>query len=217
MKTSTIISAVHAVKAAIIAHEFDIESLDRAIGDGDHYINIKRASEVVASMLNELAPLKPQAAFEKIGNKLLSSMGGASGILFASFFLGMAKFIQLNNDKALELNSNLEHAAMFAYGVQMLMMRGKSNVGEKTMLDVLVPASTTFTHAAAQGKNIVEICKEVKNAADEGLEYTRDLIATKGRAAGLGERAIGHLDPGAKSCQVMIHAVCDLLILKVQK
>ena len=216
MKTSTIISAVHAVEAAIIAHEFDIESLDRAIGDGDHYINIKRASEVVASMVNELAPLKSQVAFEKIGNKLLSSMGGASGILFASFFIGMAKFIQLNNDKANELNSNLEHAAMFAYGVQSLMMRGKSNVGEKTMLDVLVPASTTFTHAAAQGKNIVEICKEVKNAADEGLEYTRDLVATKGRAASLGERAIGHLDPGAKSCQVMIHAVCDL-ILKTQK
>ena len=216
MKTSTIISALHAVEAAIIAHEFDIESLDRTIGDGDHYINIKRASEVVASMVNELAPLKSQVAFEKIGNKLLSSMGGASGILFASFFIGMAKFIQLNNDKANELNSNLEHAAMFAYGVQSLMMRGKSNVGEKTMLDVLVPASTTFTHAAAQGKNIVEICKEVKNAADEGLEYTRDLVATKGRAASLGERAIGHLDPGAKSCQVMIHAVCDL-ILKTQK
>jgi phosphoenolpyruvate---glycerone phosphotransferase subunit DhaL len=211
MKTSTIISAVHAIEAAIIAHEVDIESLDRAIGDGDHYINIKRASEVLAGMINELLPLKPQQAFEKIGAKLLSTMGGASGVLFASLFMGMAKFYQLNNDKANELNSNLEHAAAFAYGVQTLMMRGKSNVGEKTMLDVLVPASTTFTHAAAQGKSIASICKEVKNAADKGLEYTRDLVATKGRAAGLGERAIGHLDPGAKSCQVMIHAVCDLI------
>ncbi len=211
MKTSTIISAVHAIEAAIIAHEVDIESLDRAIGDGDHYINIKRASEVLAGIVNELVPLKPQQAFEKIGAKLLSTMGGASGVLFASLFMGMAKFYQLNNDKANELNSNLEHAAAFAYGVQTLMMRGKSNVGEKTMLDVLVPASTTFTHAAAQGKSIASICKEVKNAADKGLEYTRDLVATKGRAAGLGERAIGHLDPGAKSCQVMIHAVCDLI------
>ena len=211
MKTSTIISAVHAVEAAIIAHEVDIESLDRAIGDGDHYINIKRASEVLSAMANELVPLKPQQAFEKIGAKLLSSMGGASGVLFASFFMGMAKFYQLNNDKANELNSKLEHAAAFAYGVQTLMMRGKSNVGEKTMLDVLVPASTTFTTCAAQGKTVAEICKEVKNAADKGLEYTRDLVASKGRAAGLGERAIGHLDPGAKSCQVMIHAVCDLI------
>ena len=211
MKTSTIVSAVHAVEAAIIAHEVDIESLDRAIGDGDHYINIKRASEVLSAMANELVPLKPQQAFEKIGAKLLSTMGGASGVLFASLFMGMAKFYQLNNDKANELNSNLEHAAAFAYGVQTLMMRGKSNVGEKTMLDVLVPVSTTFTHCAAQGKTVAEICKEVKNAADKGLEYTRDLVASKGRAAGLGERAIGHLDPGAKSCQVMICAVCDLI------
>ena len=212
MKTSTIICAVHAVEAAIIAHEVDIESLDHAIGDGDHYINIKRASEVLANMGSELAPLKPQEALQKIGSTLLSTMGGASGILFASFFMGMAKFLQQNNDKINEKNSKLEHAAAFAYGVQSLMMRGKSNVGEKTMLDVLVPVSTTFTHAAAQGKTIAEICKEVKNAADKGLEYTRDLVASKGRAASLGERAIGHLDPGAKSCQVMIHAVCDLIL-----
>ena len=75
MKTSTILSAAHAIEAAIIAHEVDIESLDRAIGDGDHYINIKRASEVVAGMVNELAPLKPQEALQKIGTTLLSTMG----------------------------------------------------------------------------------------------------------------------------------------------
>ena len=212
MKTTTIISALQATEAAIIAQEVAIESLDRAIGDGDHYINIKRACGALAALGAELTPLKPQDALQKIGTTLLSSMGGASGVLFASLFFGMAKFYQLNNDKANELNSNLENAAAFAYGVQSLMMRGKSNVGEKTMLDVLVPVSTTFTHAAAQGKTVAEICKEVKNAADKGLEYTRDLVASKGRAAGLGERAIGHLDPGAKSCQVMIHAVCDLLL-----
>jgi phosphoenolpyruvate---glycerone phosphotransferase subunit DhaL len=92
------------------------------------------------------------------------------------------------------------------------MMRGKSNVGEKTMLDVLVPVSTTFTTTAAQGKTNAEICKAVKSAADKGLEYTRNLVASKGRAAGLGERAVGHLDPGAKSCQVMVNTVCDLIL-----
>ena len=212
MKTAFIMSCAAAIHKAIVSNEANIESLDRAIGDGDHYINIKRASELVNGMATELAPLKPDEALLAIGNKLLSNMGGASGILFASFFMGMAKFIQLNNDKANELNSKLDHAAAFAYGVQSLMMRGKSNVGEKTMLDVLVPASTTFTTTAAQGKAIPDICKEVKNAADTGLEYTRELVATKGRAAGLGERAIGHLDPGAKSCQVMIYAVCDLIL-----
>ena len=214
MKTSFILSAALTIHAAIVAHEVDIESLDRAIGDGDHYINMKRGSEAIAGLYNELLPLPPDEALQTIGNKLLSTIGGASGALFASFFMGMAKYLKENHAKVNEINFNLETAAAFAYGVQSMMMRGKANVGEKTMLDVLVPVSTTFTIAAAHGKSIADICHEVKNAADKGLEYTRDLVATKGRAASLGERAIGHLDPGAKSCQVMIHAVCDLLLKK---
>lgn len=214
MNTTFILSSALAIHAAIIKHEADIESLDRAIGDGDHYVNIKRASEAIASMYNALLLLPPDEVLQKIGTQLLASMGGASGALFASFFMGMAKFNKEHHPNINEVNVYLETAATFAYGVQAMMMRGKSNVGEKTMLDVLVPASTTFTTAAAQGKPIAEICKAVKNAADNGLAYTRDLVATKGRAAGLGERAIGHLDPGAKSCQVMIHAVCDLIVKK---
>ena len=214
MKTTFILSAALAIHAAIVAHEKDIESLDRAIGDGDHYINMKRGTEAVAGMYNALLPLPPDEVLLQIGNKLLSSIGGASGPLFASFLLGMARYEKEHHPKITDINANLETAAAFAYGVQSMMMRGKANVGEKTMLDVLVPASTTFTIAAAHGKKMAEICHEVKNAADKGLEYTRDLVATKGRAAGLGERAIGHLDPGAKSCQVMIYAVCDLILKK---
>jgi phosphoenolpyruvate---glycerone phosphotransferase subunit DhaL len=214
MKTSFILSAALAVHAAIVAHEKDIESLDRAIGDGDHYINMKRGSEAIAGMYNTLLPLPSEDVLLQISNKLLSAIGGASGPLFASFFMGMARYDKEHHPKITDLNANLETAAAFAYGVQSMMMRGKANVGEKTMLDVLVPASTTFTTAAAQGKSIADICSAVKNAADSGLEYTRNLVATKGRAAGLGERAIGHLDPGAKSCQVMIHAVCDLILKK---
>ena len=212
MNTSFILSAVLAIHAAIVAHEADIESLDRAIGDGDHYINMKRGSEAIAGMYNELLPLPPDEALQKISAKLLSTIGGASGPLFASFIMGMARYNKEHHPKISDLNANLETAAAFAYGVQSMMMRGKANVGEKTMLDVLVPVSTTFTIAAAHGKSIADICREVKNAADQGLEYTRDLVATKGRAAGFGERAIGHLDPGAKSCQVMVSAVCDLLL-----
>ena len=212
MKTSFILSSALAIHAAIVANESQIESLDRAIGDGDHYINMKRGSEAIAGMYNELLNLPPDEALLKIANKLLSTIGGASGALFASFFMGMAKYNKEHHPKISDNNINLEAAATFAYGVQSMMMRGKSNVGQKTMLDVLVPVSTTFTIAAAHGKTDAEICKEVKNAAQEGLEYTRDLVATKGRAAGLGERAIGHLDPGAKSCQVMVYAVCDLIL-----
>ena len=207
MKTSNLLSASLAIHAAIVANESEIESLDRAIGDGDHYINMKRGSEIIAGMYNELLPLPADEALNKIGMKLLSTIGGASGPLFASFFMNMAKVVKVNGG-----NNHLEIAAAFAAGVQAIMQRGKANLGEKTMLDVLIPVSTTFTLSALEGKNLAEICLSLKLAADTGLESTRDLIATKGRAAGLGDRAIGHLDAGAKSCQVMVHAVCDLLI-----
>ena len=205
--SSRILSSSLAVHAAIVANEADIESLDRAIGDGDHYINMKRGSEVVAGMYNELLPLPADEVLNKIGMKLLSTIGGASGPLFASFFMSMAKTLKQNGHE-----TPLEIAAAFAAGVQAIMQRGKAQAGEKTMLDVLIPVSTTFTTCAASNKTLIETCKALKQAADTGLESTRNMIATKGRASGLGERAIGHLDAGAKSCQVMIHTVCDLII-----
>lgn len=207
MNTAFILSASLAIHAAIVANEADIESLDRAIGDGDHYINMKRGSEVIAGMYNELLPLPADEALNKIGMKLLSTIGGASGPLFASFFMSMGKTLNQNGS-----STPLEAAAAFAAGVQAIMQRGKAQAGEKTMLDVLIPVSTTFTTSAASGKSLEDISKDIILAADQGLESTRDMIATKGRASGLGERAIGHLDAGAKSCQVMINTVCNLII-----
>lgn len=118
MKTTFILSAALAIHAAIVAHEKDIESLDRAIGDGDHYINIKRGSEAVAGMYNALLPLPSDEVLLQIGNKLLSSIGGASGPLFASFFMGMARYDKEHHPKITDLNTKLETAAAFAYGVQ---------------------------------------------------------------------------------------------------
>ena len=209
LKTSFICDAANAIHKAILAHEADIEGLDRAIGDGDHYINVKRGAETIAGMTGTLKLYPPDEALNKIGMKLLSTIGGAAGPLFASFFMEMAKYIK--QCKSHEL-STLEAAAAFAAGVQGIVHRGKASLGEKTMLDVLIPVSTTFTLNAAASKNVAEICSAVKQAANTGLESTRNMVASKGRAAGLGERAIGHLDAGAKSCQVMIYAVCDLIL-----
>jgi phosphoenolpyruvate---glycerone phosphotransferase subunit DhaL len=207
MNTAFILSSSLAIHAAIVANEADIESLDRAIGDGDHYINMKRGSEMIAGMYNELLSLPADEVLNKIGMKLLSTIGGASGPLFASFFMSMAKTLKQNGSE-----SSLEIAAAFAAGVQAIMQRGKAQAGEKTMLDVLIPVSTTFTTYAASDKTLLDTCEAIKLVADKGLESTRNMIATKGRASSLGERVIGHLDAGAKSCQVMVHTVCDLII-----
>jgi phosphoenolpyruvate---glycerone phosphotransferase subunit DhaL len=211
LKTSIICNSALEVLAALIAHEADIENLDRAIGDGDHYINIKRGAETVALMVNDLKDLSPEEALNKIAMKLLSTVGGAAGPLLASFFMEMAKIVKQN-----QANNSLEFAQAFAAGVQGIVHRGKAALGEKTMLDVLIPVSITLTNCSVADKNVSDICRDVKATADQGLESTRNLIATKGRAAGLGERAIGHLDAGAKSCQVMVHAVCDLLLKENQ-
>ena len=206
MNSDTINHMASAIRNAILAHEADIEGLDREIGDGDHYINMKRGCEAITNISAELAALPAADALNKIGMKLLSTIGGASGPLFASFFMSMGKSL-----KTSERTDTLAIALAFESGVHAIMQRGKAQAGEKTMLDVLIPVASAFKQLAEQGRSAKEIALGLKNVASEGLESTRNMLATKGRASGLGERAIGHLDAGAKSCQVMIHTVCDLV------
>lgn len=207
MKTEFILKAAQAVNDAILAHEPEIESLDREIGDGDHFINMKRGCATIVGMRDELAPLSSDAALQKIGMKLLSTIGGASGPLIASFFMAMAKAVKEQPAETLP-----EIAAAFAAGVDAIKMRGKADVGEKTMLDVLIPVALKFTEMASTGVSPKEIFITLKKTAELGMLSTRDMIATKGRAAFLGERAIGHIDPGAKTSQVIIHTICDLAV-----
>lgn len=202
-----IVTAAKAIQNTILENEATLESLDREIGDGDHYINMKRGAGVVVEMEAELLSLTPDAALHKIGMKLLSTIGGASGPLLASFFMSMGKTLKENGDE-----NHAKIAAAFAAGVEAIRQRGKADVGEKTMLDVLIPVSHAFTLAATQQHDVRLIGATLINTAEQGMLSTKELIATKGRAAGLGERAIGHIDPGAKSCQLMIETVCKLVL-----
>lgn len=207
MNTEFILQAAEAVHQALLTHESEIESLDRAIGDGDHFINMKRGCATIVGMREELAALTPDAALQKIGMKLLSTIGGASGPLIGSFFMSMGRAVKEESAETLP-----EIAIAFAAGVEAIKARGKANVGEKTMLDVLIPVSQTFTRLADEGYARAELLEVLKREAEQGMQSTRDMIATKGRAAFLGERAIGHIDPGAKSSQVIICTVCDLAL-----
>ncbi|PKO45995.1 MAG: dihydroxyacetone kinase subunit L [Betaproteobacteria bacterium HGW-Betaproteobacteria-22] len=207
MTTSVILQSLLDIHATILQHESEIESLDRAIGDGDHYINMKRGASAIVEMHDELADLTPDAALNKIGLKLLSTIGGASGPLLASFFMGMAKVLKEKGD-----TSAKTYALAFASGVDLIRQRGKADVGEKTMLDVLIPVANRFSELANANADNKTICEALADTAEAGMRSTMNLIATKGRAAGLGERAIGHIDPGAKSCQLMIMTVCNALL-----
>lgn len=204
MQTSFIVQAIQAIHQDVLKHEADIEKLDRELGDGDHYINLKRGCQALLNLSDELAQLPIQQALQKMGMTLLGAVGGASGPLFASFFISMAK--------TLPNSANLvDIAHSFVQAVDAIAQRGKSGLGEKTMLDVLIPVAQHFQKMASAGQSAEQIALQLPQIAYLGLESTRPLLASKGRAAGLGERAIGHLDAGAKSCEVMIKSVCNLV------
>jgi dihydroxyacetone kinase-like protein len=206
MNTQDIIAAAEAVHAAILANEQQIESLDRAIGDGDHFINVRRGCEAIAALRPELVPLAPAKAFQAIGMKLLSTIGGASGPLIASFFLSMGRELE----GVAEPDARL-FAGALAAGVDAIKTRGKAELGEKTMLDVLIPVSRLLLRLCEDGSDRETLCARLKEEAQANMLATRDMIATKGRAHFLGERALGHIDPGAKTSQVALFAVCDML------
>ena len=206
MNTQHIIDALEAVDAAILANEGQIESLDRAIGDGDHFINVRRGCEVLMALRDELAPLPPAAAFGKIGMKLLSTIGGASGPLISSFFIAMGKTLT-----GIDKPDRRQFAAAFVAGVEAIKSRGKADLGEKTMLDVLIPVSRLLQRLADEGAPLPELCEQLTTEAHRNMLATRDMTATKGRASFLGERALGHIDPGSKTCEVAITAVCETL------
>jgi dihydroxyacetone kinase-like protein len=207
MNTTMIIDSLAAVQRAILANEAQIESLDRAIGDGDHFINVRRGCEVLVGMSGQLPGLTPSQALHKIGMKLMGTIGGASGPLISSFFIAMGKTLdgQAEPDRR-------QFAIAFGEGVEAIKARGKADVGEKTMLDVLIPVSRLLARLADEDVPLADTCAQLKDEATRNMLATRDMVATKGRAYFLGERALGHIDPGCKTCEVAIGAVCDLVL-----
>ncbi len=207
MNTTLILASLAAVQRAILANEGQIESLDRAIGDGDHFINVRRGCDVLAALSPDLRSAPPALALQKIGLKLLGTIGGASGPLISSFFLAMGKALD-----GVAQPDRRQFAAAFAAGVDAIKSRGKADVGEKTMLDVLIPASRLLTRLTDEGASLGELCTQMNDEAHRNMLATKDMIATKGRAYFLGERALGHIDPGCKTCEVAIAAVCETVL-----
>lgn len=201
-KRRLIAAAVETIKA----HAEELTELDRAIGDGDHGLNMKRGFEAVLADAESLSE-KPLSDFLKgVGTHLVMTIGGASGPLYGSLFLAMGK-------ASADAPSDLAGAArVLAEGVDAVRKRGKSEAGEKTMLDVLVPVSKRLSEVAGAGApSLQALAADLCAAADRWLESTRPMQATKGRASFLGERSVDHIDPGARSSQLLLHAVCEAL------
>jgi phosphoenolpyruvate---glycerone phosphotransferase subunit DhaL len=203
MNGTDVMNYIDAAYNTISQNRDEIAQLDQAIGDGDHVFNLIRGLEALREMRSQIEAEAFQKALQVSANKLLSTIGGSSGPLLASLLMGMAK-------TPAETIDSQSIAEMFKAGVASMSARGKAGKGEKTMLDVLIPVSETLSQLTADNAPPSNVLEAIKTQAENGMLATRDMIATKGRASFLGERAIGHIDPGARSSQLIITAICDL-------
>ncbi len=188
---------IRAVTDVVERHAEELTTLDQAIGDGDHGINMKRGFEAVAADAATLSA-KPWPDFLKsVGTTLVMKVGGASGPLYGTLFMALGKELPENPGAA-------DLARAFRAAILAVQARGKAERGHKTMLDVLIPVAEALesgTFAAAA----------VAAAAHAAAEATKPIKAVRGRASFLGDRSIGHMDPGARSSALMIEAVSGIL------
>ncbi len=204
--TKKITKMLRAIIEKIEAEKDFLTELDNAIGDGDHGINLSRGFQKVAEKLPEWEGQDIGTILKGVGTQLVSTVGGASGPLYGTAFMKAGNACKGKTELSGEELAKAMEAAIG--GVQ---MRGKSTEGEKTMLDALCPAHKALTEALADGKEIKEALDSAVEAAAKGVEYTKTILATKGRASYLGERSIGHQDPGATSSLFMLQAMASVL------
>lgn len=202
---SQIYNCISHVGEVIISNKDYLTDLDREIGDADHGINMARGfTEVLAQLPQDSEDIG--AALKKTGMVLLSKVGGSSGPLYGTAFMQAAKACAGKTALAPE-DGKVVFEAVIA-GIQ---KRGKAVQGEKTMLDSIIPASEAYAKALEGGAGAAECLDAMCKAAAEGVEYTKTIRATKGRASYLGDRSIGHQDPGATSSLLIMEAVRDFL------
>jgi phosphoenolpyruvate---glycerone phosphotransferase subunit DhaL len=182
----------------VIASADELTDLDRAIGDGDHGINMRRGFEAVLAAVDELSAKNLGESLKGVGTTLVMKVGGASGPLYGTLFMSLGK--SLVDEVTYE-----QAADAFAAAIEAVKTRGKSDVGQKTMLDVLFPVLGVLREGGA------DMTARLKATAKAAAEHTIPMRAIRGRASFLGERSIGHMDPGARSSALIVDAVADVM------
>jgi len=191
-------AAIQGATQTLIDHVDELTALDQAIGDGDHGLNMRRGALAIQARLDALSAMPLNEALRTMGMSCISTIGGSSGPVFGTLLVTLSKELPAAPGPA-------EVARALRAGIAAITRLGKAEVGQKTLLDVLDPVATLLE---AGGGDIVA---RVKQGAAEAAEATAAMDAIKGRASFLGDRALGHVDPGSRSMALMISAVCEHL------
>ena len=184
-----------------------LTDLDAAIGDADHGINMDRGMTAVLGALDsaeETAPADMAALCKQVGMTLVKAVGGASGPLYGTFFLRMAGAFGAG-----ESVDAVDFAKALRAGVEGVVQRGRAEAGDKTMFDALAPALDALDAALASGGGLAVALADATVAAEKGRDATESMVARKGRASYLGQRSVGHMDPGATSAAMLIAAAAS--------
>lgn len=189
----------------IIENKDFLTELDREIGDADHGVNMARGFQAVIEKVSQDEP-DIGAVLKKTGMTLLSTVGGASGPLYGTAYMEAAKIVAGKQEVSAEDFKLCLEAAIS--GIQ---KRGKAVKGEKTMLDSLIPALDAYTAKIEAGGSMADGLEDACKAAADGIEFTKTIAATKGRASYLGDRSIGHQDPGATSATLTLEVIRDFV------
>lgn len=202
MNTEKLVTVLGKIADRIEAEKDYLTELDNVIGDGDHGVNLARGFKEVEKKLDSFSGKEPAEVLKSVGMTLVSTVGGASGPLYGTGFLKAAGV--LKGKAEITVPDFLE---AFQAAIEGVKMRGKSEKGDKTMLDAMIPAKEAVLTRWAQEGNAKEAFRAGVKAAEAGVEYTKTIAALKGRASYLGERSIGHQDPGATSFTMMLEVI----------
>lgn len=191
-------SLVRACTQTLIDHVDELTQLDQAIGDGDHGLNMRRGSLAIQAKLAEMEGLTLNQVLKSAGMTCMATIGGSSGPVFGTLLVTLSKELP-------ETPTPTDIAAALAAGIAALTKLGKAEVGQKTLLDVLDPVQKVLL---AGGDGLVA---RVRQCALDSSDATANMDAIKGRSSFLGDRALGHVDPGSRSMALIISTVCDVL------
>jgi phosphoenolpyruvate---glycerone phosphotransferase subunit DhaL len=190
----------------VAEHRDHLTQLDSAIGDADHGTNMDRGMKAAVTALDELGPAGAGALFTKVGMTLVSTVGGASGPLYGTLFMRMGSAF---GDVTTATSEQV--AAALRAGLEGVAARGKAQAEDKTMYDALAPAVDALEAGLKDGLGLEDALGRARAAADEGRDATIPMLARKGRASYLGERSVGHQDPGATSVALLVAAAAEAL------
>ncbi len=204
INTTEVIKILGSISKVLVQNKAYLSELDAAIGDGDHGINMEKGFLAVAEKIKDDGECTIGEVLKKTGMALVSNVGGASGPLYGTAFMKAA--VEVKDTKTVGLNDflNIMNAALGG-----IKMRGKAETDDKTMVDAIEPAIESLKESISLNLDPVTALEKAKDSALKGVLHTKEIIAKKGRASYLGERSIGHQDPGATSSYLILNTIYE--------